>query len=101
MTAFGGTPSVLRLVFGHARDAGVKLPDLRSVLWLGEAWDPQLDEDIAAVAPERAALGHVRQHRDLGGGDQHARVRPADTWHPLPSQLVHVGDGRTPGLHLA
>jgi len=29
VTAFGGTPSVLMLLFGHARDAGVKLPDLR------------------------------------------------------------------------
>src|SRR5205823_738990 len=45
VTAIGGTPSVLRLWFAHARAAGVRLPALRKVLWLGEAWHSQLDED--------------------------------------------------------
>lgn len=57
VTGYGGTPSVLRLLFGHAAATGVKLPDLRSVLWLGEAWDPQLDADLAAVAPQARRWG--------------------------------------------
>ncbi|MFD0351347.1 AMP-binding protein [Kitasatospora aburaviensis] len=56
-TAIGGTPSVLRLWFAHARAAGLKLPALRKVLWLGEAWQPQLAEDIAAVAPQARRWG--------------------------------------------
>jgi phenylacetate-coenzyme A ligase PaaK-like adenylate-forming protein len=91
VTSFGGTPSVLRLVFGHARDAGVKLPDLRSVLWLGEAWDPQLDEDLAAVAPNARRWGMFGSTETWVVGTNTPQC-PADVWHPLPSQLVSVGE---------
>jgi phenylacetate-CoA ligase len=91
VTAYGGTPSMLRLLFGHARRAGAKLPDLRAVLFLGEAWDPQLDKDLAAVAP------HARRWGMFGSTETWVIATntpdcPADVWHPLPSQLVCVGD---------
>lgn len=87
VTAFGGTPSVLRLVFGHARDAGVKLPDLRAVLFLGEAWNDQLDEDLAAVAPNARRWGMFGSTETWVVATNTPDC-PADTWHPLPSQLV-------------
>jgi phenylacetate-CoA ligase len=90
VTAFGGTPSVLRLVFGHARDAGVKLPDLRSVLWLGEAWDSHLDDDLAAVAPNARRWGMFGSTETWVVATNTPDCA-ADTWHPLPSQLVCVG----------
>jgi phenylacetate-CoA ligase len=91
VTAFGGTPSVLRLVFAHARAAGVKLPDLRSVLWLGEAWDPLLDDDIAAVAPNARRWGMFGSTETWVVATNTPDC-PADTWHVLPSQLVCVGE---------
>jgi phenylacetate-CoA ligase len=91
VTAFGGTPSVLRLVFGHARDAGVKLPDLRSVLFLGEAWDPALDADLAVVAPNAQRWGMFGSTETWVVATNTPECA-ADTWHPLPSQLVTIGD---------
>jgi phenylacetate-CoA ligase len=90
VTAYGGTPSVLRLVFGHARAAGVKLPDLRAVLWLGEAWDRQLDEDLAAVAPNARRWGMFGSTETWVVATNTPDC-PDDVWHPLPSQLVCVG----------
>ncbi|MGW4378471.1 AMP-binding protein [Kitasatospora sp. NPDC004531] len=92
VTAIGGTPSVLRLWFAHARAAGIELPSLRKVLWLGEAWQPQLEEDLAAVAPK------ARRHGMFGSTEtwvvgSNTPDCPADTFHPFPHQLVHVGDG--------
>jgi phenylacetate-coenzyme A ligase PaaK-like adenylate-forming protein len=91
VTAYGGTPSVLRLVIGHARSAGIKLPDLRKVLYLGEAWDPQLDEDLAIVAPNARRWGMFGSTETWVVATNTPQC-PADTFHPLPSQLVHVGD---------
>jgi phenylacetate-CoA ligase len=91
VTSYGGTPSVLRLVVGHARAAGVKLPDLRSVLWLGEAWDSQLDEDLAAVAPNARRWGMFGSTETWVVATNTPDC-PADVWHPLPSQLVCVGE---------
>jgi phenylacetate-coenzyme A ligase PaaK-like adenylate-forming protein len=91
VTAFGGTPSVLRLIFGHARDAGVQLPDLRAVLYLGEAWNDQLDEDLAAVAPAARRWGMFGSTETWVVATNTPDC-PADTWHPLPSQLVCAGD---------
>jgi phenylacetate-CoA ligase len=91
VTAFGGTPSVLRLVFGHARDTGVKLPDLRAVLWLGEAWEQQLDEDLAAVAPNARRWGMFGSTETWVVGTNTPDCA-ADIWHPLPSQLVCVAE---------
>jgi phenylacetate-CoA ligase len=91
VTAYGGTPSALRLVFGYARDAGVKLPDLRKVLWLGEAWSAQLDADLAAVAPNARRWGMFGSTETWVVGTNTPDC-PADVWHPLPSQLVCVGE---------
>ncbi|MFJ5229405.1 phenylacetate--CoA ligase family protein [Kitasatospora sp. NPDC088391] len=90
VTAIGGTPSVLRLWFAHARAAGIELPSLRKVLWLGEAWQPQLEDDLAAVAPK------ARRHGMFGSTEtwvvgSNTPDCPADTFHPFPHQLVHVG----------
>ena len=93
VTAIGGTPSVLRMLFARAREAGIKLPDLRKVLYLGEAWHPSLDADLAAVAVGARRWG-------LFGSTETWVVATntpecaADTWHPLPSQLVNVGAGQ-------
>lgn len=91
VTAYGGTPSVLRLVFGHAAATGVKLPDLRAVLWLGEAWDPQLDADLAAVAPQARRWGMFGSTETWVVATNTPDC-PADVWHPLPSQLVCVDE---------
>lgn len=91
VTAIGGTPSVLRLLFAHARDTGVKLPELRKVLWLGEAWDPHLDEDIPAVAPNAGRWGMFGSTETWVVATNTPRCA-SDTWHVLPSQLVHIGD---------
>ncbi|WP_030269913.1 phenylacetate--CoA ligase family protein [Streptomyces sp. NRRL B-24484] len=90
VTAIGGTPSVLRLWFAHARAAGITLPDLRKVLWLGEAWQPQLAEDMAAVAPLARRHGMFGSTETWVVGTNGPRC-PADTFHTLPEQLVHVG----------
>ncbi|WP_030689297.1 phenylacetate--CoA ligase family protein [Streptomyces globisporus] len=91
VTAIGGTPSVLRLWFAHARAVGLELPDLRKVLWLGEAWQPQLEEDMAAVAPAARRWGMFGSTETwvVGTNTPHC---PADTFHTLPDQLVHVGE---------
>ncbi|MEU6624239.1 AMP-binding protein [Streptomyces litmocidini] len=91
VTAIGGTPSVLRLWFAHARAAGLELPDLRKVLWLGEAWQPQLEEDMAAVAPEARRWGMFGSTETWVVGTNTPDC-PADTFHTLPDQLVHVGE---------
>ncbi|MEV6974167.1 AMP-binding protein [Kitasatospora sp. NPDC093806] len=90
VTAIGGTPSVLRLWFAHARAAGLKLPTLRKVLWLGEAWQPQLEEDLAAVAPQARRWGMFGSTETWVVGTNTPDC-PADTFHPLPEQLVHAG----------
>lgn len=90
VTAFGGTPSVLRLWFAHARATGVQLPALRKVLWLGEAWHPQLDEDLAEVAPNARRWGMFGSTETWVVGTNTPDC-PADVFHPLPEQLVHVG----------
>ncbi|MFE7562116.1 phenylacetate--CoA ligase family protein [Kitasatospora sp. NPDC057500] len=90
VTAIGGTPSVLRLWFAHARAAGLKLPALRKVLWLGEAWQPQLEEDLAAVAPQARRWGMFGSTETWVVGTNTPDC-PADTFHPLPDQLVHAG----------
>ncbi|MFI5646259.1 phenylacetate--CoA ligase family protein [Kitasatospora sp. NPDC051705] len=89
VTAIGGTPSVLRLWFAHARATGVRLPSLRKVLWLGEAWQPQLDEDLAVVAPQARRWGMFGSTETWVVGTNTPDC-PADTFHPLPHQLVHV-----------
>lgn len=90
VTAFGGTPSVLRPIFGRARDLGVKLPELRKVLWLGEAWNPGLDEDLPAVAPDARRWGMFGSTETWVAGSNTPDCA-ADTWHVLPSQLIHIG----------
>jgi phenylacetate-CoA ligase len=92
VTAFGGTPSVLRLWFAHARSTGVQLPELRKVLWLGEAWHAQLDEDLAQVAPSARRWGMFGSTETWVVGTNTPDC-PADVFHPLPEQLVHVGAG--------
>ncbi|MFG3343555.1 phenylacetate--CoA ligase family protein [Streptomyces sp. NPDC048018] len=91
VTAIGGTPSVLRLWFAHARAAGIELPALRKVLWLGEAWQPQMEEDMAAVAPGARRWGMFGSTETwvVGTNDPDC---PADTFHTLPHQLVHVDE---------
>jgi phenylacetate-CoA ligase len=91
VTSYGATTSVLRNVFSYARDAGFRLPDLRSVLWLGEAWDPQLDEDLPVVAPNAKRWGLFGSTETWVVGHNTPDCGP-DMWHVLPSQLVHVGD---------
>jgi phenylacetate-coenzyme A ligase PaaK-like adenylate-forming protein len=91
VTAIGGTPSVLRLLFAHARATGVKLPELRKVLWLGEAWDPHLDDDLPAVAPNAGRWGMFGSTETWVVATNTPRCG-VDTWHVLPSQLVHVGE---------
>ena len=90
ITAIGGTPSVLRLWFAQARAEGIDLPDLRKVLWLGEAWHPQLDDDMAAVAPQAQRWGMFGSTETwvVGTNTPDCAV---DTFHTLPEQLVHVG----------
>jgi phenylacetate-coenzyme A ligase PaaK-like adenylate-forming protein len=91
VTAIGGTPSVLRLWFANARAAGLRLPALRKVLWLGEAWHPQLDEDMAAVAPQAQRWGMFGSTETWVVGTNTPSCA-VDMFHPLPEQLVHVGD---------
>ncbi|WP_194912380.1 AMP-binding protein [Catenulispora rubra] len=90
VTAIGGTPSVLRLWFANARAAGITLPALRKVLWLGEAWQPQLEADMAAVAPEARRWGMFGSTETWVVGTNTPDC-PDDTFHVLPEQLVHVG----------
>jgi phenylacetate-coenzyme A ligase PaaK-like adenylate-forming protein len=92
VTAIGGTTSVLRLIFGHARDTGVVLPDLRVVTWLGEAWEPQLTEDLPVVAPNAGRWGMYGSTETWVVGTNWPECAE-DTFHPLPSQLIHVGEG--------
>ncbi len=91
VTAIGGTPSVLRLWFAKARAEGIELPALRKVLWLGEAWHPQLSDDMAAVAPQAQRWGMFGSTETwvVGTNTPDCSV---DTFHTLPEQLVHVGD---------
>jgi phenylacetate-CoA ligase len=91
VTALGGTPSVLRLWFAHARAAGLELPALRKVLWLGEAWHGQLDDDMAAVAPDARRWGMFGSTETWVVGTNTPRC-PADVFHVLPEQLVHADD---------
>ncbi|PYC88266.1 hypothetical protein C7C46_01055 [Streptomyces tateyamensis] len=88
VTAIGGTPSVLRLWFAQARAAGRKLPALRKVLWLGEAWQEQLAEDMAEVAPQAERWGMFGSTETWVVGTNTPGC-PADTFHTLPEQLVH------------
>jgi phenylacetate-CoA ligase len=90
VTSIGGTPSVLRPILGRARELGVKLPDLRTVLWLGEAWNPGLDEDLPLVARDARRWGLFGSTETWVAGTNTPHCA-ADTWHPLPSQLVHIG----------
>jgi len=82
-TALGGTPSVLRLWFAHARAEGIRLPDLTKVLWLGEAWHPQLDEDMAEVAPNARRWGMFGSTETWVVGTNTPQC-PADSFHTLP-----------------
>lgn len=90
VTSIGGTPSVLRPIIGRAAEIGIKLPDLRSVLFLGEAWNPGLDDDLPMVAPGARRWGLFGSTETWVVGTNTPDCA-ADTWHPLPSQLVHIG----------
>jgi phenylacetate-CoA ligase len=90
VTAIGGTPSVLRLWFAHARANGIELPALRKVLWLGEAWHSALDEDLAAVAPNARRWGMFGSTETWVVGTNTPEC-PMDVFHTLPGQLVHFG----------
>ncbi len=90
VTAIGGTPSVLRLWFARARAAGLSLPELRKVLWLGEAWQPQLEQDMAEVAPNARRWGMFGSTETWVVGTNTPDC-PADTFHTLDEQLVHAG----------
>jgi phenylacetate-CoA ligase len=91
VTAIGGTPSVLRLLFAHAREHGHRLPDLRKVLFLGEAWDARLDEDLAEVAPSARRWGMFGSTETWVTATNTPDCA-ADTWHVMPSQLVGFGE---------
>ncbi len=91
VTAIGGTPSVLRLWFANAREAGISLPHLRKVLWLGEAWHSAMDADMAEVAPNARRWGMFGSTETWVVGTNSPQC-PADCFHTLPEQLVHVGD---------
>ena len=91
VTAIGGTPSVLRLWFAAARAAGIQLPALRKVLWLGEAWQSQLEDDMAAVAPNAERWGMFGSTETWVVGTNMPDC-PDDTFHTLPEQLVHVDE---------
>lgn len=91
VTVIGGTPSVLRLWFASGRAAGLRLPTLRKVMWLGEAWQPQLDEDLAAVAPQAERWGMFGSTETWVVGTNRPECA-VDVFHPLPDQLVHVGE---------
>lgn len=93
VTSFGGTPSVLRPIIGRAREIGIKLPELRSVLWLGEEWNPGLDEDLPLVAPNAKRWGLFGSTETWVAGTNTPECA-VDTWHLLPSQLVHVGENQ-------
>jgi phenylacetate-CoA ligase len=90
VTSFGGAPGALRPIFARARELGLKLPALRSVIWLGEEWDPAIDDDLLHVAPDALRWGLFGGAETLVIGTNTPECA-ADTWHPLPSQLVHVG----------
>ena len=90
VTAIGGTPSVLRMWFARARAEAISLPALRKVLWLGEAWHPQLDDDLAAVAPQAQRWGMFGSTETWVVGTN-TPACAVDTFHTLPEQLVHVG----------
>lgn len=94
VTAYGGTPSVLRLVFGHARDAGIKLPDLRPYSGWARRGTTSSTRTSRRRA-QRAAMGHVRQHGDMdrspGQGEHGQEV--------LLQWLRGHGDSRHPDLH--
>ncbi|MEY9893733.1 phenylacetate-coenzyme A ligase PaaK-like adenylate-forming protein [Catenulispora sp. MAP5-51] len=90
VTAIGGTPSVLRLWFANARAAGISLPALRKVLWLGEGWQPQVEADMAVVAPNARRWGMFGSTETWVVGTNTPEC-PDDTFHVLPEQLVHVG----------
>ncbi len=91
VTAIGGTTSVLRLWFAHARANGIELPALRKVLWLGEAWHSAVDEDLAAIAPNARRWGMFGSTETWVVGTNTPDC-PMDTFHTLPAQLVHFGD---------
>jgi phenylacetate-coenzyme A ligase PaaK-like adenylate-forming protein len=93
VTSVGGTPSVLQPFFGRARDLGVKLPELRNVLWLGERWCTGLDEEVRLVAPGAKRWGLFGSTETWVAGTNTPRCS-ADTWHLLPSQMVHVGENQ-------
>ena len=61
------------------------------MLWLGEAWHPQLDDDIAAVAPQAQRWGMFGSTETWVVGTNTPECA-VDTFHTLPEQLVHVGD---------
>ncbi|GGQ68134.1 phenylacetate--CoA ligase family protein [Couchioplanes azureus] len=90
ITSIGGTPSVLRPIIGRAREIGIKLPDLRTLLWLGEPWIPGLDEDLPVVAPQARRWGLFGSTETWVAGTNTPQCAD-DTWHTLPSQLVHIG----------
>ena len=67
--------------------------------WLGEPWDPQLTHDIALVAPNAGRWGLYGSTETWVVGTNWPECS-SDTWHPVPSQLIHIGDGRDARLHL-
>src|SRR5690606_36959820 len=64
---------------------------LRKVLWLGEAWHPQLDDDLAVAAPNARRWGMFGSTETWVVGTNTPEC-PANTFHVLPEQLVGVSD---------
>jgi phenylacetate-coenzyme A ligase PaaK-like adenylate-forming protein len=89
VTALGATPSTLLAFFSRARDKGIRLPDIRSVLWVGEPWDGRINECMAEVSPEAGRWGLYGSTETWVIGVNGPVCNP-DTFHVLPYQYVQV-----------
>lgn len=88
VTALAGTPSTLQRVLAHCAATG-RTPAVRTVIWVGEAYDDVTAALVAQVLPEAAVWGNYGSTETWVVGTN-GPACATDVFHPLPYQHVEL-----------
>lgn len=88
VTALAGTPSTLRRILAHCAATG-RTPGIRTVIWVGEAYDSATASVVSQVLPEAAVWGNYGSTETWVIGTN-GPTCPTDVFHPLPYQHVEL-----------
>lgn len=93
VTAIGATPTTLRQLLEAGERAGAVLPEVRSLLWVGEPLDAHTRDLARRVLPQARPWGLYGSTETWVIAANGPGCDPA-AFHPLPHQYVELGEGQ-------